>query len=170
MEKQDQKWNEFWELAEEQDDGFVLASLTDEYIVDDWNKQVEFLGAKRNKLLEIRIFNKVQELKLFRTDIGHAFHMRIKNDKDLSEDEYIEENQYLDIDTKRSEELFKKEHKVRAIGGGVYHLPSKINEIDNVQLKVRYYFQKDEETGVASIGDWRVVEFLCEEESVNAKL
>lgn len=168
MEIQDKNWDEFWELAEKQNDGFVLASLTDEYIVDGWTEQTDFstlkenIENKKNKVLEIRVFNQEQELKLFRTDIGQVFHKRTINDTNLSKDDYIEEQQYLDIDTKRSAALFKEEHKVRATGGGVYHLPPQIKQIEDVRLKVRYYFQKDEETGVASIRDWRAVEFLCE--------
>lgn len=139
-------------------EGYIIASLTDEYIVDNWPMmQKSSLKGKENKILEIRVFNKNEELKLIRTDISKDFMMRHKIDKNLSEDLYMDESQYLDIDTKRSVTVSEDGGYVYSTGGGKYYLPWE--NIENVKIKIRYYFDKYENSGQARISDWRIVGF-----------
>lgn len=139
-------------------EGYIVASLTDEYIVDRWPvMQKDTLEDKKDKILEIRIFNESEELKLVRTDISKEFAMRHKTDENLEEDLYMDESQYLDIDTKKTGEVSEDGGYVYATGGGKYYLPR--NDIKDLKIKIRYYFDRYENSGQARIGDWRIVGF-----------
>lgn len=139
-------------------EGYIVAGLTDEYIVDSWPlMQKSSLKGKENKILEIRIFNENEELKLIRTDISKDFALRYRKDENLSKDLYMDESQYLDIDTKKSGTVSENGGYVYATGGGKYYLP--INEIEDSKIKIRYYFDRYEESGQARICDWRIVGF-----------
>lgn len=136
--------------------GYVLASLTDEYIVDTWPmKKSSFVG-KEDKVLEIHVFNENQEERLIRTDISKefAYHQAIDNGK-----EYFDECQYIDIDTLKLSEA--KEGEVVTTGGGTFNLP--IDKKAGARLKLRYYFDKYEETGHVKLADWRMVDFVTSE-------
>ena len=160
----------FLERAETMADAFIVASLTDEYIVDHWpdmkgiasNGERNTLSGKEDKILEIRIFNEEEERKLFRGDIGRSFHERRISDSDLKE-EYYDESQLLDIDKKRSEESFSKTGRVRTIGGGSYYLP--LPTMEEARVLVRYYLSRYEDSGQARISDWRLVKFQNEKRS-----
>lgn len=155
---------EFLKQAEAMTDAFIVASLTDEYIVDDWpemkgmasNGEENMLAGKEDKVLEIRIFNEEEERKLFRGDIGKHFHERRISDNDLKED-YYDESQLLDIDKKRSEESFLKTGRVRTMGGGSYYLP--LQSMEDARVLVRYYLSRYENSGQARVCDWRLVKF-----------
>lgn len=156
----DQKMQDIWRQWTEETTpmkGFVLAELTDRYIVDNWPlvHTPEILDLQKNKILEIRVFNKEREVKLFRGDIGRDFRMRILDESDKSV-EYYDEEQFLDIDTKRSEKIFKDTNEVYATGGGRYYLPLK--SMDDAKIVIRYHFGKYEDSGQARIKDWRAVE------------
>jgi hypothetical protein len=139
-------------------EGYIVASLTDEYIVDRWPvMQKNSLEDKKTKILEIRIFNENEELKLVRTDISKEFVMRHKVDKNLDKDSYMDESQYLDIDTKKTGALLENGGYVYATGGGKYYLPR--NDIEGLKIKIRYYFDSYENSGQARIGDWRILGF-----------
>lgn len=134
--------------------GWVIAALTDEYIVDEWPLNGNGLTSKEDKILEIRIFNKDEEIKLSRSDIGKGFTFRRINDLEDHRDKY-DELQYLDID----EKIGKDEHGlVTATGGGKYRLPLK--SIKDAKIRIRYYLGKYDATGQARVEDWRVVEFV----------
>ena len=156
----------FWQQAGAMEEGFLFAMLTDEIVWERWPLSLEEKEAfrkKEGKLLDIRIFNEEKELRMFRGDIGRKFLGRILEDKkdSLDEAECFDEEQYLDIDAKRSESLFFKEGKVKATGGGCYHLPLK--RFENAKIKVRNYLGYYEETGQAYVKDWRLVELFQEE-------
>lgn len=119
--------------------------------------QKNSLKDKEDKILEIRIFNKNEELKLIRTDISKEFVMRHKSDKNLEESLYMDESQYLDIDTKKTGVVSEGGEYVYATGGGKYYLPR--NDIEDLKIKIRYYFERYENSGQARIGDWRIVDF-----------
>ena len=139
-------------------EGYIVAQLTDEYIVDCWPEmQKSTLDSKADKILEIRIFNENEELKLIRTDISKEFVMRYRTDEYLNKDLYMDESQYLDIDTKKTGKTYENGGYVYATGGGKYYLP--INRIDDLKVKIRYYFDKYESSGQARISDWRIVSF-----------
>ena len=137
--------------------GYIVASLTDEYIVDSWPcMQFSTLEGKESKILEVRIFDKEQEIKLFRTDISKEFKMRCMDDR-LQNRDYTEESQFLDIDTKKSKQTFEERNEVYATGGGKYYLPLKTME--DAKVIIRYYYDSYKESGQARICDWRLVDF-----------
>ena len=133
--------------------GYVVASFTDRYVVDCWPTQ-EPMDEK--KLLEIRVFNEDMESKLFRSDLGKQFLLHEVNDREEKRD-YMDDWQYLDIDTKKSEESFTKNGRVFTTGGGMYKLP--IGKMENAGVLVRSYFEKSKETGMARISGFRLVTF-----------
>lgn len=141
--------------------GFFTASQTDRYILGKWPEDAEKIEEK--KLLEIRLFNREKEVKYFRSDISKDFVLRIiddtvnglQNGRDYSD--YMDEEQYLDIDTKQSAKTFSESHEVLTTGGGRYYLPT--DRIENVKVKVRTYFDRYEKTGQARVFDWRIVGF-----------
>lgn len=149
----------FWQEAKKMKEGFVLAMFTDEIWLYEWSdSKIEEAKVRSNFLLEIRVFDKEKELKLFRSNIGEVFKGRERND---IEEDYFDERQYLDIDWKRSRKLYKEKHRVRAIGGGVYYLPVELDMKDesdkNVKIKIHNYVDYLE-NGQAYVCDWRLVE------------
>ena len=144
--------NEFLEVCEDIKEGWMLASLTNEYVVDTWPSSATE-GLDENKLLELRVFNKDCEHKLFRPSINQSFIERQISD-DENDKDYYDEVQYLDIDTSKG----MTDGKVIATTGGVYKSP--VQNIDNARVRIRYYLGKYEKTGQARVEDWRVVEFL----------
>ncbi len=139
--------------------GYVVASLTDEYIVDTWPMTKYTLAGKEPKILEVRVFDLQQEVKLFRTGIGteRTFLVRHRIDDDSNLMDFMDEVQFLDIDTKKSKALFESTGKVYTTGGGMYHLPLK--SMENAKIRIRHYIDKYEATGQARICDWRLVDF-----------
>ena len=149
------------------ENGYVLAAMTDDYIVDTLPLKNE--KTIEEKLLEIRVFNTEMEAKLFRGDISREFSYRLIDDannkyenntkinKELDYSDYFDDYQYLDIDTQKSKDSFNHDHTVRTTGGGSYHLP--MEKMEDVMIKVRMYFDKYPETGQARVFDWRVVDF-----------
>ena len=131
----------------------IIASLTDEYLVDEWPLGGDELASKEDKILEIRVFNNKEECKLSRSDIGKEFSFRRIYDDEENRDSY-DEWQFLDID-----ESIQRDDagKVTATGGGKYKLPLKSSM--NAKICIRYYLGRYVATGQARIEDWRVVEF-----------
>ena len=142
---------------EEMPEGWIIAALTDEYIVDRWPLASDVLVGKDSKVLEIRVFGRKGELKTGRSDIGKDFSFREIYDEGEKKDErdHYDEIQYLDIDDKVGVD---DEGKVTATGGGKYKLPLAV--IKDAKIRIRYYLGKYEETGQAKIEDWRVVELM----------
>lgn len=145
--------NDFFKQSEDIEKGWMLASLTDEYIVDSWPSKGSH-SISEDKLLEVRIFDDNCEHMLFRPDIGSSFSSRTINDGEDDRDHY-DEIQYLDIDTKKG---IDTDGKVTTTGGGKFTAP--VNNTDDARVRIRYYLGKYEETGQARVEDWRVVEFL----------
>ena len=151
-----------WQMMKEQAElkvikGHIVASLTDEYIVDVWpDMKNNTLEGKEHKLLEARIFDTNQEIKLFRTSISKEFKLRHIDDR-VDKRDYEQESQFLDIDTKKSEKSFKKSHEVYATGGGKYYLPLK--KMQDAKVLIRYYYECYEDSGQARVCDWRLVGF-----------
>ncbi len=156
-------FTDFWEKCQEIKSGYMVAAMTDAYLVDVW--PMEQYKIDEAKLLEMRVFNTEQERKLFRSDISKEFVCReirdtAENDRDYSD--YYDEYQYLDIDTKRSEKSFREDRMVYTTGGGRYHLP--LSSMEDVMVQIRMYFERYPETGQARVFDWRVVDFVREQE------
>ena len=164
-----QKVKDFLEKAKPMTDGFLTASLTDEYIVDYWPQmrgytaegELQTLEGKEDKILEIRIFNTEQERKLFRGDIGRKFQERLAGDfTEINAKEYYDELQLLDIDEKRSKGSFEQMGRVVTMGGGSYYLP--LASTEGARAHIRYYLSKYETSGQARVCDWRLVSFTNE--------
>lgn len=150
--------NEFIDLSMEKiQTGWVIAALTDEYIVDKWPLQGSALKGKEEKVLEIRIFNQDGEMKLSRSDISRDFAFRTIFDVGVDTDpkDKYDELQYLDIDEKNGK---SSDGKVTTTGGGRYNLP--IGNLSDAMIRIRYYLGKYEDTGHARVEDWRIVEFV----------
>lgn len=139
--------------------GYAVIMTTDSFIVDNYplkDENEQYLAEKLNdRALDIRIFNKNMEYRIFRGDVGRKFAYRLKEDVG---EEFFDDEQYLDIDTDRSLSFFSKEHKVQATGGGYYMLP--LDSMEDVKIKIRNYIAYEKDSGEAYIKDWRLVEFL----------
>lgn len=155
---------QFWSCADEIE-GFCFAMLTDEILWESWplgpEKRKEF-HKKEEKLLDVRIFNTEKEVRLCRGDIGRELQGRVIDDSKNKPDseEYFDEEQYLDIDSKRSGDLFAAEQKVLATGGGCYHLP--MAKFENAKVSIRNYLGYYEKTGQAYVKDWRLMDLFQE--------
>lgn len=146
-------WQEYVEKASEIKNGYVVAALTDEYIVDTWPMENSSFQGKEARILEVRVFNKDKEVKLLRPDISTDFYFR--DSDSLRGKDTFTETQYLDIDTVLSEKLPGK--TVVTTGGGKYFLP--IESISNAKIDIEYYVDCDEKSGQARVCDWRLVGF-----------
>ncbi len=101
-------------------------------------------------LLEARIFTENAEIKLMRPTIADKFSWRLIDDTKLSPDDFITEDQFLNINEKES-----KGFEYTAIGGGKYTLP-----LENAEkLRVHNYISYDEQ-GIAQITDFRAVKYI----------
>lgn len=146
------------------DEGYAVIMTTDSFIVDSYPLSAEneaYLAEKLNdRLLDMRIFNCKSEFKLFRGAVSDELRMRILTDTDNDEDTYCDE-QYLDIDDKRSAECFARSGLVRATGGGYYRLP--LESFKDVKLIIKNYVAYDD-NGQAYIRDWRLCDFVNDKE------
>ncbi len=154
-----QTMEKFWLYAAAMKDGFLFAMLTDEIIWKCWplaEKEKKDFQEKERNLLDIRIFNEKKELHMFRSDVGRAFQGRLLEDakENFDGQDYFDEEQYLDIDTKRSQELFEKEQKVYATRGGCYSLP--LSAFEDAKIQIRNYLGYYEQSGQAYVKDWRL--------------
>lgn len=159
-------WEEFINKIAGIRDGYIVLSLTDEYMVESWtertkNNMLLQLNEKMKYILEVRVFNELQEIKCFRTDISKEFRIREIIEAEWSEWDSFDEEQLLDIDRKASIELFAEKHMVQSIGGGQYGYPlvELPMEEQHVIVRIRYYLDKYEATGQARVKDWRLVGF-----------
>ena len=158
---------EFFENCSDVKEGFIFAICTDKIICDHWPlKGTAESEYDENLVLEIRVFNEEKEHKLFRGDMSKEFGYRLKDDSDgenkLPEgvEDYYDELPYLDIDTTKKPEQDKAGlTKVRATGGGEYHVPidAVVDALEYAVLKVRHYISKYPETGKAFVSDWRCI-------------
>lgn len=135
-------------------DGWFIAALTDEFLVDGISELEGKICGNIEKLLELRAFNNEMEYKAYRSDIGREFVIRCIKD-DVDNRDTFEEIQILDIDTKASVSL--PNGYVQATGGGRYHLP--LNHIEDAKIKIKYYLE-GKDTGQVRVADWRIVELM----------
>lgn len=150
------------------------ASNVPQYIFFMTTEEIGFYKADSQKLdfrelyergLEIRIFDEKSEDKWFRASIDKEFKYRkITDEKKESDSNNLyqwDEEQYLDIDEKRTEKARQegsiKNGKVFATGGGEYNLP--IENYKNQKLKIRNYLGEDTDTGALFVKDWRMAGF-----------
>ena len=145
--------------------GFIVAALTDEYIVDKWPMMNSTIEDKFDKALEIRVFDDNKEIKLFRPDIGQDLKLRVIDDNDLSPgvESFVQE-QYLDINSAVSKKNSSTGKlgmtTVQTTGGGSFFLPIDTERnTDDVKVIIKYYITKDQDSGMAKIVDWRAAGF-----------
>lgn len=136
--------------------GYALIQCTDRYTVLELpDKDIDI---SENKLLEIRIFNKDEEKRLFRLDLQDEFCYYETNDTNLKpEIDYFDQQQILDIDTTKVLEG----NCVRSTGGGVYTIPRSVfrgKKLGQAAVIIRHYFGVTK-AGQAYIKDFRCVEF-----------
>ena len=137
------------------DNTFFVAQYTDKFDIGIWNENII---KNTNKLLELRVFDKDKEWKLFRSDIGKDFSYRFQGEEDNKGEGvyYFDEIQLLDIDITRSS---KDLREMYTTAGGKYNLPKDISDFDRAAIRVRHYFGVDKESGQAFIRDYRLVDF-----------
>ncbi len=105
-------------------------------------------------LLDVRVFTPEKELRIMRPSIADEFTYRLIDDTAGTYD-YIDEDQYLDIDAKKSSGT-----AYVATGGGTYTLPVEHAE----KIRIRNYISYDNQ-GIAQITDFRIVQYLTKGES-----
>lgn len=155
------RFQEFTLLLNDIEDAYICAMTTDTFTLDVWPSFASELKDLEETALEIRVFNNDLEIKIFRSDISKEFRLRKiypDDEKSGRYSEYIEENQYLDIDTVRSNS-FKEDKRVFTTTGGSYKLP--YETMVDAKMRVRYYLEKSE-NGKAIIYDWRLVDIVKE--------
>ena len=137
------------------DNTFFVAQYTDKFDIGIWNENII---KNTNKLLELRVFDKDKEWKLFRSDIGKDFSYRFQGEEDNKGEgvDYFDEVQLLDIDITISS---KDSREMYTTAGGKYKLPKDISDLDRAAIRVRHYFGVDNESGQAFIRDYRLVDF-----------
>ena len=140
--------------------GYAVIMLTDEFKVD---KYPLTDNIDEDRLLDIRVFNKDKEYRLFRDNIASDFFYRLIDDT-ASDSEYKDkyiEKQRLDLDMKKG----KDDHgRVSAQGGGTYYIPLDIPGDNESDLKVVVYnYVGYDDNGMAYIKDYRLVEFIKDE-------
>lgn len=157
---------------------YAMMMLTDQFQIEDlsaWGEQFrgksvktlseeakEILKNLQEKALEIRLFHEKGEIKWFRSSINQTFCERsCLGDETLEKGSYWDENQYLDIDEKKTEELRETSNssRVAATGGGCYNLPGVAYQ--DAMIKIRNYLEY-EPNGRCYIRDWRIVGFIKE--------
>lgn len=170
-----ERLDEFFEKSKSVEQGYIIALFTDEVYIDDWNagnmeKIKEKLRDRKESLLELRMFNAIKEIKLFRSDINadSEIRMRIIDDGNRAYEDYYDENQFLDIDTTESHKAGNI-WNIQAIGGGRYNLPESVGGIKDLTLKVRHYISKYKTSGKAYVSDWRCVGFYKDENEEEAR-
>ena len=100
----------------------------------------------------------IAELKIMRPTIADQFSYRLIDDSKLTDKNYIQEEQFLDIDKKVYDKSPDK-NTYPTTGGGSFSLP-----VENAcKVVIRNYISFDDE-GIARISDFRVVKFLKEGE------
>ncbi len=138
--------------------GYVVAALTDRYVVDFWPMQNDTLEGSEDKALEIHIFNRDEERRLFRSDISKDFCEVVISEGENDGGKYFDEYQYLDIDDTKVGGSVNGGFEVRSTGGGKYFVP--LPRIKNACVHIRYYLGKYSQTGQSRIEKWRLVDFV----------
>ncbi len=145
----------FDQAAEQMKEGYIIVMLTDKF--DIWRLEEGTFDRELpyKKVVEIRMFNKKGEVKWFRVSGQEIWCRSIEDNENLSDLDYWDEEQYLDIDIPRSE---PKNHIAYATGGGRYSLP--LDNYEDAKIKIRNYLKYEDDTKQLYISDWRVLDFI----------
>lgn len=125
-----------------------IAMFTDRFEADNGIPNID------DKLLELRLFNEVNELHAFRSNIGNDFFYRVSDDTGLDEMDFIVNYQKLDINNNE-----KKGYNLMTTVGGRYSLP--VDEEN--YAKVIDYIEYDSD-GMAMVADYRIAGFVKRQE------
>ena len=143
-------WNELKSKIDI-NDAWLLAMFSDKILIDKYPLTVadneNILNNSFDKLLDIRVFNKDKEYRLFRGSLDKKFSYRCLVD---NEEDVIVREQFIDIDTKRS-----NKNEIYSTGGGKYYLP--LDNLKDAKLVLKEYVDYDE-FGNAYIKDFRLVD------------
>ena len=132
------------------------------YILAIWSDHADFVThlapEDTDKLLEVRAFGPDGEYRAYRNDLAQAdFSVRPIADETQAPENAFDENQYLDIDTARTQAM--ADGWIYTTGGGKYHLPyDGLPDSHKLLLTTRTYFEFDD-NGIAHKTDWRLVGF-----------
>lgn len=133
--------------------GYAVVMFIDEFIVEKYplelDDQTKLQNEWNKKLLDIRVFNKDKEYRVFRGDLGSPFCYSCIED-DSEKLECFEDEQYLDIDTTKTGNGF-----VSATGGGSYKLP--VYGKGDIKVYIKNYIDYDT-MGQAFIRKWRLTD------------
>lgn len=128
------------------------AELENKTIFAIWTDHTDFLfdisDLQEDKLLELRVFDENSEYRRYRSTIDKPFYERKINDQ-TDDTQYFDEEQYIDIDSTRSEGNVRY-----STGGGKFHLPK--DKLNATKIVIRNYIEFDGD-GIASVCDWRIV-------------
>lgn len=162
-------------LKKEDAPAYAMLMLTDRFLLEDLNVWGATLQDKDKmteesrgeledileKVLEIRLFHEDGEVRWFRSTIDKPLKRRdCLEDANKSAMEYWDEEQYLDIDTIKTEHLRKNRERnaiVQATGGGKYQLPGVAYD-KNPKVTIRNYLAYESD-GRCYVKDWRIVTF-----------
>lgn len=168
-------WGEFKEIICKNNigydgDGYMYAAFTDKIMLCKWDNgklgedREEECAENFDKFLEIRVFDKTQEYRLFRPNIGRQtkIYSRYINDADNNTEygDYFDEKQFIDIDSDSRKSIAKGDYAiVTSTGGGRYELPCSYNNANDYKIVIRNYIKYYEKSGQAYVSDWRMVGF-----------
>ena len=138
------------------EDCVFLAGCTDTYISGRDGLET-FLKEKVDDLLELRVFSEEREILFTRSMIDSKFQWRLTDDEALERTDYLDTEQFIDINTNSS---FSKGEggmmRICTTVGGWYSLPIKAGQN---AVKIRSYITYDQ-YGMASVTDHRVCGFI----------
>ena len=167
-------------FQENDPDAYAVLTYTDTFEVLNYAK---FLLAEieEEKLLDVRVFNRNHEYRIFRDYCGNGDYQITRLPDDLIDkhsntrifdfDTY-DDYQFLDIDVKRTEAGGSTHPgRVRATGGGWYKLPFEKDQLNDLKAVIQNYVAYDE-NGQASLIAWRLAGFCNnkKDESNGSKL
>lgn len=135
-------------------DAFYSLEMTDAYKVGYWRDLGKtWVEQNQDKILSIRVFNEMREVRLSRFDIGQEFVIRVIDDAEKME--HYDECQILDKDGKESDGM-----DFVTTGGGKYKFP--LPQLHVPAVLIRYYLKSKTaagESGQTYVFDWRCVTF-----------
>ena len=136
------------------EDCLYLAGCTDTYASGSIDLEM-FLKEKADDLLELRVFSGEREFLFSRSMVGSRFQWRLADDEGLEKTDYMDTEQYIDINPALSKEEGNMMRICTTVGGS-YSLPIKAGQN---AVKIRSYIDYDQ-YGMASVADHRVSGFI----------
>lgn len=136
----------------------VLAIFTDEVRWLGGNEFVDYMQSegRLSSLLEVRAHNASCEFHAVRSHVDAPFVARLRVDDGSDEQSgfFVDEVQYLDIDS-TAPGTNPSVCRYQSIAGGAYTLPV----ANETLVTVRDYYEYDENSGLARLVDFRIVGF-----------